>query len=100
MPLWQKDSPAVPFSTSVPGAFGVGRKGDSVSLAILCSLRDVKLQQVFVWDELTPVGACNFSFTPYPSVLQRAFHMFCGTGSCRGVRQTLFVCSTSKDFLV
>lgn len=46
MPLWQKDSPAVPFSTSVPGAFGVGRKGDSVSLAILCSLRDVKLQQV------------------------------------------------------
>lgn len=50
--------------------------------------------------DLTPVGACNFNFSPYPFVLERAFHMFCGTGSCRGVRQTLFVCSTRKDFLV
>lgn len=36
MPMLQEDSPTVPFSTSVPGAFGVSRKGDFVSLAILC----------------------------------------------------------------
>lgn len=72
-------------------SWGLGVKGGFVSLAILCFLWDVKLWWVFIWGGLTLIGDCNFSISPYPFVLKRGFHMFCGTGSCRGVRQTLFV---------